>query len=98
MNRRQNRNRLQEASSLEALPVESWQVVSVERLPGDRECDSWGHDGRRVLAWFDLGDLQTALAEEAWTHSAWSVRLGLWARLRAWLRSILFPADVAWNV
>ncbi len=98
MKRQERKIQRQKGSKSDALPVEGWQVVAVERLPGDRECDAWGRDGRRVLEWFDLGDLRDALAEEAWPGIGGRERAGSWARFRAWLRSLLFPPETVWEV
>ena len=82
-----------EALKGEPLPVEPWQVLSVERLPGDREFELWGEDGRRVLAWFDLGDVRNSLVPPDGNGAPPS----LWERLKTWVVVALRPARVAWS-
>ena len=82
-----------EAFNVEPLPVEPWQILSVERLPGDREFEQWGSDGREILAWFDLGDVRDDLSESSTrqpTPSAWS-------RVVRWFHLAFRPIRLAWN-
>ncbi len=74
-------------------PIESWQIIAVERIDEDDEPDRWGADGRNVVAWFDLGEAR----EQIETHFDGAARFQeqrqeRLSRLLTWFRTVVFGA------
>jgi len=70
--------------------VEAWQVLHVERMTGDDESALWGDGGQNVLAWFDLGDLQSVLYQAPGADlPVIEKQAGLGERMLAWFGTLV---------
>jgi hypothetical protein len=75
-------------------PVEFSQILAITRV-NDAESDAWGDDGRRVVEWFDQGELMHAWPTAPIPQMTLSMSPGprVFARVTAWLRGLIPKPD-----